>query len=202
MGLDFSYMLYFKREMIWEVLQGLMENADLHKEPAIIHFPDRDWSVPLDTWGLEGNEYQFTDPEFSFALVLNFIEDESIRDYKSRLDQEDEFRGPPEPGEERIISIGYIYLTIYQEIPEEPSTDWVLFDFGTTGTRMSLLFEESSSIRAYFLSLLKRYNGSCGVFNREDTGEVFWLNGEEMAETIDDVYMLPEEIEEKLKGRI
>ena len=76
--------------------------------------------------------------------------------------------------------------------------DLVLFNFGTTGTRMSTMFAFSTSIRARFLDLLKKHDGVCGVFNNEENGEVFWMNGREMMAYVNDPRMLPDEIERAL----
>ncbi|UCD99379.1 MAG: hypothetical protein JSV42_01235, partial [Chloroflexota bacterium] len=74
--------------------------------------------------------------------------------------------------------------------------DLVLFDFGTTGTRMSLLFSYSTSIRKTFTELLEKHHGICGVFNREaEGGEVFWFKGRRVSVYIEDQFMLPDEIE-------
>jgi hypothetical protein len=203
MGLDYSYLLYFRRERIWDVLQGVTEIAVHHHPPARIHFPDQVLSIPLDTWSMRGQEIQHDAPEFGFSTVLLFEEDDAILDYILSRDQgkEDFFRGPPDPDGEVRIAIGYIYLTIYQKNPFLPTSDLVLFDFGTTGTRMSLLFDESTSIRRTFTKFLSDFQGVCGVFNREDNGELFWLKGKELDKWIQDPFLMPEEIEKTLGER-
>ena len=92
-----------------------------------------------------------------------------------------------------------IYLTIYQEIPDQPASDLVLFNFGTTGTKMSILFLESDSIRKTFEELLEKIPGICGVFNRETSGEVIWFKGRQISEEISDPYLPPAEIEAILR---
>jgi hypothetical protein len=201
MGLDFSYLLYFKRQQLWDALQGVVSIAAPQQPPAEIHFPGHVLSLPLDTWGWDGKEpLRWDDPDFRFALVLKFDPDEAILDYLFRrgIGDMDIVRSPP--GGENQAEIGFIYLTIHQQIPEQPDPDLVLFDFGTTGTRMSLLFDESVSIRKTFLELIERLQGVCGVFNRESGGEVFWLNGQSLSEVyIEDSYLPPAEIEKMLK---
>ena len=220
MGLDYSYLLYFKRQHLWEALQGVAAIAEPHHPPTLIHFPDHELLVPLDSWLLDGKTVYHYDPELSFSIVLNFEEDDEILDYIIARDRgrTEGDRSPPDeqdtnlvigwaaPDEQdtNLVPIGYIYLTIYNDLSEridinEPS-DLVLFDFGTTGTRMSMLFSYSTSIREAFADLLDRYHGVCGVFNREDGGgELFWLNGRRLSERIADAYIGPGEIEKLLE---
>ena len=194
MGLDFSYMLYFRHTQIWDVLRGGIDIAQPHQPPAEICFPDHVLTVPLHTWGLPEQGIHCDDAEIRFALVLYVAEDKAILDYTSRYTKEYYLRSPP-PDEKRRISVGYIYLTIYQSIPDQAQSDWVLFDFGTTGTRMSLLFDESTSIRDTFKELAQKCHSVCAVFNRESGGVVFWLNDHDVPDKrIDDPYILPEEI--------
>ena len=104
------------------------------------------------------------------------------------------------------VSVGYIYLTVYNDLSSfspEITLDLknlVLFDFGTTGSRMSTMFLSSTSIRERFIALLRKYEGICGIFNSENEGEVFWLNGKEICEFIDDIWLSPEEIEKNLSN--
>ncbi len=197
MGLDYSYLLYFKREQLWDILQGIADIAEPHQPPAEIHFPDHVLSIPLDNWSMHDQEIQHDAPEFGFSTVLLFEEDEAILDYLLSRDhgEAEDFRGPPDADGKIRIAIGYIYLTIYQENPYQPASDLVLFDFGTTGTRMSLLFANSTSIRNTFINLLDKFDGICGVFNDESAGELFWFKGESLSEELGDPFMSPEEIE-------
>ncbi len=196
MGLDFSYMLYFKRDHIWDALQAVIETAWAHDPPALIHFPDHALTIPLDTWApMDKKDFQHDEPEFNFAIVLNFPEDEAILEYL-RLRDKNMHSGPPDPDNKQ--GIGMIYLTVYQEIPDQPASDLVLFNFGTTGTKMSTLFLEFDSIRKTFEELLEKVPGICGVFNRDLNGEVFWLKGRQISGEIRDPYMPPAEIEAAL----
>jgi hypothetical protein len=205
MGLDYSYMLYFKRDQLADVLQGVADIAEKHHPPTRIHFPDRVVDVPLGSWRSEEKILQYDDAELGFDTVLIFDEDEAILDWGHGQVVDDSFRSPPETETANLVSIGYIYLTVYNDLsqyfPEKDLKDLVLFDFGTTGTRMSKLFYYSTSIRKKFIELIRKYNGVCGVFNNEEEGEVFWLNGREMNEYITDPWMLPEEIERELFER-
>jgi hypothetical protein len=201
MGMDFSYLLYFKREQIWDALREVIKICRAHTPPAVIHFPDHNLTVPLDTWGSEGKEFQHNDPEFNFAIVINFKPDAAIQEYVQEGDGDDEHRSPPDPGAEPQVGIGFIYLTIDREFPDQPAADLVRFNFGTPGTTMSLLFEASSSIRSTFVALLERLPGICGVFNQELSGELFWWQGHHLSVEIPDPFMLPAEIEPLLGVR-
>jgi hypothetical protein len=199
MGLDFSYLLYFKREDLWSVLQGVVAIAEQHQPPIKIQFPGHELSIPLDSWTLKDKQVHHDDPDFGFDTVLRFELDDEIEDYLGDRDYSDTNRSPPEPDADNKVAIGYIYLGINndlsREYPDNDVDNLVLFDFGTPGTRMSLLFSYSTSIRKTFLELLRKHDGVCGVFNREAGGEVFWFKGREMAFDIDDPFMLPDEIE-------
>ncbi len=196
MGLDFSYMLYFERGQLWNALQAVVEIAWAHDPPTLIHFPDHALTLPLDTWApLDKKDFQHDEPEFNFAIVLNFPEDAAILEYL-RVRDHNIHNGPPDPDTKQ--GIGMIYLTVYQEIPDQPAVDLILFNFGTTGTNMSILFQESESIRKTFVDLLEKIPGICGVFNRETSGEVIWFKGRQISEEIGDPTLLPAEIEAAL----
>lgn len=205
MGLDYSYLLYFKREHLWDALQGVVSIAEPHHPPTRIHFPDHELSIPLDSWLMKEKEVHHDDAEFSFSTVLYFEEDEAIEDYFLGQEIDDLYRGPPGTDGVIRVRIGYIYLTVYNDLTRQfpqnnPTDDLILLDFGTTGTRMSMLFYYSTSIRKTFVKLLERYQGVCGVFNKEDGGgDVFWFKGEKLDGEIDDAYLMPGEIKQLLK---
>lgn len=62
--------------------------------------------------------------------------------------------------------------------------DVVLFELGTTGTRMSTMFSDSESVRSVMVRLLEECRGVCGVFDREDYGVLFWWRGRELEEEL------------------
>lgn len=206
MGLDYTYMLYFKRDQLSDVLQGLVKISKPHHPPTQIHFPDHVLTIPLGKLPpySEANVYQSNDPELNFDTVLIFDEDEAILDWGHGQIVDDSFRSPPGMDYIAPVSVGYIYLSVYNDLSSySPEIildlkDLVLFEFGTTGTRMSTMFMYSTSIRKKFIELLRKYNGVCGVFNNEEEGEVFWLDGKEINGFIDDVWLSPEEITRKL----
>jgi hypothetical protein len=205
MGLNYNYLLYFKKDRLWDVLQGLGLMCDSEgMTPTTIHFPDHDLEVPLmSNWG-QGNEHAFDKPQYKFAISMTFDEDEAILDYLNSRDGDRYDRSPPDETGVRQVDIGFIYLTVYADLSKhyafkDKPTDMVLFEFGTTGTQMSILFEASASIRKTFIKLLARYQGLIGILDLEiDYGQMFWFMGEEIEYTPGSNYMLPEEIEQEI----
>jgi hypothetical protein len=198
MGMDYSYLLYFKKDLLWAALQGVVDIAEPHKPPTMIRFPDHELPIPLESWNHP--VFNYDDPELRFATVLYFPEDEEILYWKgdegARMRALDaRSNSPPDSAKPKRIPVGYIYLTVYTDLternPEGKTSDLVLFNFGTTGTHMSILFDDSASIRKTFVELLERVPGVCGVFNREDSGEIFWREGQIVSEKIEDPFMLP-----------
>jgi hypothetical protein len=152
MGLNHNYLLYFKREHLWDALQGVAKIAEgIDPPPTTIHFPDHDLVLPIATGFQEENELPYNKPEIDFAISLLFNEDEAILDYLSSNHDDWIHRAPPKEGGIEQVAIGFIYLTVYVNLSKhyafKKPTDLVLFRFGTTGTRMSFLFSELESIR-------------------------------------------------------
>ena len=207
MGLDYSYMLYFRRDQLADVLKGVSDMAEHHHPHSQIVFPDELLEIPLDSWLSEGEIIRYDDPELSFSTALIFDEDEAIMDWSHGQVVEGSFRSPPGMESVNPVSVGYIYLTVYNDLSQYypeivlDLKDLVLFNFGTTGTRMSKMFYYSISIRKRFTELLRKYDGVCGLFDDEEKGEVFWLNGKEVNGFVDDPWLHPEEIEQELSER-
>ena len=91
MGLDYSYMLYFRRDQLAEVLMGIAEMAIQHEPPASLYFPDHVLTIPLGKLPpfAEDNAYKYDDPELTFDTVLIFEEDEAILDWGHSQEVED-----------------------------------------------------------------------------------------------------------------
>ena len=142
---------------------------------------------------MKDKQVHHDDPDFGFDTVLRFELDDEIEDYLWDRDYQDPSRSPPGADAENKVSIGYIYLGINndlsREYPDNDVENLVLFDFGTPGTRMSLLFSYSTSIRKTFIELLEKHHGVCGVFNQEDGGgECFWFKGKQLSVDIGDPF--------------
>lgn len=197
MGLDYSYMLYFKQEKLWDALQAVVDLAEPHDPPTRVLFPDHELAIPLETWRGNNAQLNHHDPTLDFHFGMYVEEDEEIRYWRRNMGDAEDLRSPPDGGVKKLL-VGFIYLTIHTPTSERfspgGSQGLVLFDFGTTGTRMSLMFDESPSMRKVMCALLQRVPGVCGVFNREDSGEVFWLDGQEVYAHLEDVTLLPDEI--------
>ena len=170
MGLNYNYLLYFSQAQLWQVLQNLGDMCDTEgMAPTTIQFPDHDHTIPLmASWG-EKPIIPHNKPEIEFALSMNFEEDEAIADYLRNRDGEQFDRSPPKDGKPKIHSIGFIYLTVYTDLSQhyafkEPN-NLCLLEFGTTGTRMSILFSESDSIKKTFIKFLEDNHGIAGIFD-------------------------------------
>ncbi len=199
MGLDYSYRLYFQRHDLWTVLQAVSDLAVPHSPPTRILFPDHELSVPMETWSDKQGILNYDYPHLSFHASFYFERDPAISEYLQRLGSDEPDRSPPDSAGSGRVSIGYIYLTIYNHFAGDEYSqilppDLVYFDFGTTGTRMSILFYESPSIRLAFIDLLRRFSGVCGVFNREMDGEIIWFDGREYSVEIDNPFALPSDL--------
>ena len=205
MGLNYNYLLYFPQDHVWEVLTRLGEICDTDgMQPTTIRFPDHDLILPLMSDWDEKDVIPYDKPEIEFAISMIFKRDEAIVDYLHNRDGDQFDRSPPEGGNVKTYSIGFIYLTVYTDLSHHHAfnkpNDLCLFEFGTTGTKMSFLFSDSSSIRKTFINLLEKNHGIAGIFDREnDYGELFWFNGRLLEFSISKNYILPEEIEEELK---
>ena len=204
MGLNFNFLLYFPKDRLWEVLSDLGDRCEATGHPTTIQFPDHEQVLPFSTsWG-ESDVVPPDQAEFEFAISMVFDEDEAIVDYLTNSGFDLEERSPPEDGTPNRYAIGFIYLTVYADLAKHYAfskpNEMVLFKFGTTGTKMSLLFSESSSIKSAFIKLLEDHQGISGIFDWEvDYGELFWFRGEEMQISLLNNYLLPEEIEAELK---
>jgi hypothetical protein len=121
--------------------------------------------------------------ELVFCTALYFDEDDVIRSYRHRHPARGEERCPPVEEQSARVSIGYIYLSIHKDLARLNSPHelerYCLFEFGTPGTTMSILFDYSPSIRKTFVDLLESVPGVRGIFDREKDGcELFWLRGQ------------------------
>ena len=91
MTLNFTYLLFFKHENLWEALQGVGDIAEPYDHPpTTIHFPDRDLILPLMTGLREQDELQHEKAEFNFTTSLIFKEDEAILEHLADNGVEDD----------------------------------------------------------------------------------------------------------------
>jgi len=146
MGLNYNYLLYFKREHLWDALQGVAAIAEpVGPSPTTIHFPDHDLVLPIATGFRQPNDLPYDNPEYEFALSLVFEADEAILEYLRSGGFEEAYHAPPDADGVKRAAIGFIYLTVYADLAQhwafEKPVDLVFLRFGTTGTRMSMLLK-------------------------------------------------------------
>ena len=97
MGLNYRYLLYFKRQRLWDVLNSLAEMADSGgMATTTVHFPGHDQVLPLTTSFGKPNEIQHDAPEYEFILSLYFEQDPAILEYIQDRDDHEWDRSPPD----------------------------------------------------------------------------------------------------------
>jgi len=196
MGLNFGYLLYFKREHLWKTLQGFVTLAERFDPPTKLFFPDRTLDIPLEPLSAGNDGYKFDESEMAFFTCIPFDEDFVLAELSKSNEVNKNHRSPPESQSPEKVTICEIILTIHQNLAEDLNNQYVLFEFDAVGTWMSLLFEKSPSIRTKFLSFLKENKGISGVFNYEfGGGEVIWHQGKHYKVHIEDQFILPDEID-------
>ncbi|UCD99377.1 MAG: hypothetical protein JSV42_01225 [Chloroflexota bacterium] len=72
MGLDYTYLPDFKRQHMWDALQGMSAFTQLLSPDTCFQFPEGDRYLPLQIWSSNVNEYSLDDPRFSFATSLSY----------------------------------------------------------------------------------------------------------------------------------
>ena len=201
MGLNYSYILFFYREHVWDALHGIAQVSNPHQPPTKIIFPDHQLSIPLVSWSSNNNEMHHDDRKLVFEVVMYFpAEDEEILKYNREMWLAGASLSNPDDNQ---IAIGNINLYVYLNDRNFSSQEYVLFDFSAVSTTMSHLFENSPSIQKGFVNLLEGNNGVSGALDRElDGGRLFWFRDAVYNLDISDAYMTPLEIEELLNNRI
>lgn len=207
MGMQYSYLLYFDRKDLWDVLKGLEQFcATSAKSTTTIQFPDHDLVIPLESFGGVGNKHAYDRAAFGFSILMYFNEDQEIYEYCGNWGSYQNDRSPPDEGI-RQVAIGAIYLTVYADLSmhfgfvNKPA-DMVLFEFGTTGSKMSTLFFFSTSIRKTFINILEKFDGLIGILDLEDDdGQLFWFKGRHLELDLPNNFLLPEEIEQLIKQK-
>ena len=192
MGIDYRYLLSFDQDACFDVLERLAEMAVPGSDhgPTTLVLPDRTVTLPYSAWFHTGSRLDWDDPSptWDFMAVLCFEPDEDIEDYLDRVDfRLSEAENDDHHDELGRATIGYVYLTVHRDMAEWPSgtdDDLVLFEFGTTGSRMSTLFFASESIRRTFIGLLESCRGVYGLLDMEERAELFWLRGLERSEQL------------------
>lgn len=210
MGMDYRYLLFFERGARLDVLERLGEMAWANPDhQTILALPDRDVVLPFSGWLKTGSRVSWDDPSptWDFMTTLSFAPDPAIEYYLGRL-RRGSAGGDADDGTTRLdrqgrAGVGYIYLNVHNDMASWPSgtgEELVLFEFGTPGSSMSVLFTESESIRRTFTQLLETCRGVYGLLDLEDWAHLFWWRGHETDEQIPDAGLPVAEIE-RLVGR-
>ncbi len=166
MGLDYEYHLYFPRDEMWNVLESVAAMAAPVGETKII-LPNREIVLPF-TVRFKNETIVFDESvkQLNFDTSLWFTNDEYI--------ERDLHEGYPDAevrkkyyDEKNHVRIGYIYLRV---IPDSRNSGYksrwkpniCCFEFAAATTSMSLLFEDSISIKRALKRLLKKHKGFGG----------------------------------------
>ncbi len=202
MGLDYRYLLFFEREARFDALEQLGRMAaDDPDGPTTLVLPDRTATLPFPGWLETGDRLAWDDPSptWDFTTALCFEPDEEVEAWVDR------FRPPPDGDDDPLHDaqgraiVGVVYLSVHNDMSNWPSgtgEDLVLFEFGTPGSSMSVLFWESTSIRRAFVHLLESCRGVYGLLDLEDVGaDLVWLRGEERDDRLPTAEMPLAEVE-------
>jgi hypothetical protein len=192
MGRDYEYHLYFPREQMWNVLQSLAAIAMTDSGETTIVLPDCEIVLPF-TSGFENKTIVFNETltRMSFDTSLYFDSDAVIEEHLETLySQEDREFLRDSKGR---VGIGFIYLSVEPNLKNVGCGKWkwkpniCRFEFTAATTAMSLLFENSPSIRQTFTHLLEANQGLCGYFHDSDyhyfETYAFWPKGMSVKET-------------------
>lgn len=195
MGLDYSFLLFFKRQDPWHILEGLAEIAEQDlEEHTAIRYPDRILRLPFIPFAGTADKLPIPHddpaPSWDFMTSLVFEPDDELLDYivdhpRTNLH-----------GDEKV-PVGYIYLTVYNDLSQFSDAydpDLILLRLSAATSNMSILFSFSLSMRTAFSRLLQEFEGAYGVIDRENDGNLFWWYGLETDEDIPDASMSPAQI--------
>lgn len=196
MGLDYSYVLIFKRQDLWRLLEGVAELSSPNGESTSIFFPNRILELPFEAWSETPDKLFFDDTpdRIEFMTCLDFHPDEALIDYASRN------LLPPDNQPDGIepISIGIIYLTVFNnpaDLYDHADDNLIVLRFQAATSNMSILFCESSSINAAMVQLLDKHEGICGILDFEDSAQLIWWRGQEATVELPHAYLELSEIE-------
>lgn len=201
---DYSYLLYFKRESLWEALTGVSAMVHPLRPPSQFLFPNGETtSAPGH---LSWEEVDFSDSiPFHFPVVLRFDEDEFILEYVRALKVDDPLRGPPDPDGVNQHLLGGITLTVYRDLTLFASNfaepDLSILEFHALTPQMSQLFERSTSIHKTLRALLAAHGGVGGLLDLTFSARLFWWKSQDLDLSLPSPYVTPTEIEAWLHSK-
>jgi len=208
MGLDYSYLLFFRKEALRCVLEKLGEMASsVDAVRTIIRFPDGDLVLPLTANQPGIAEFRYDAPEIHLAATFLFNQDGAISKYLGMSESLKKHSSLISDNRSEKAAIGLIYITVLQNPGSyfqcELPPGLIILNFKTPGSRMSILFQESLSIRREFIKFLERYQGLAGVLDFEkETLELFWLKGMILGEEIPGKLVMLDELKDLVKSVI
>ncbi len=202
MGLDYSYLLIFKRQDLWKLLEGVGQLCSPSTKQTSVLFPDRTLKLPFEPFASTPAQLFFDDEtnQLDFMTCLDFTPDDALVEYADQYGNQ-----PQQRSDGRlVVPIGYIYLAVATDLKDvggQPGQALIGLTFTAATTNMSILFCESDSIRHAMVGLLEGYEGVCGILDREDSAELIWWRGKPVSVELPHAYLELAEIENLLPPR-
>ncbi|GGX82749.1 hypothetical protein [Streptomyces fructofermentans] len=176
MGLDYSYEILLPTENVAGALLELTKLAPPTRAvpPLTVTLPGGDELVLPFTSHFESEPVDCsTTGRLQLDTSIMFAVDDVVDKFDSGAARDELGR----------IQIGYIYLTVRFAPAPHPRFASMGFMAATTG--MSLLFEQSESVRTVFTDLAAASGGVCCLLDTEsDVLQVCWLNGRPVRDTV------------------
>ena len=172
MGLDYSYVLRFRRSQLKEILLAMVELSMPNPDPPVeVILPGGVEKIflPFSVLPRGMNTVSFDDriPPF-FGMSLWFEPDAPFERYAAAQAATGYIL--PRDADGRI-AFGSIYLSPYMKpTKDNPDLEFLDFDFSPATRQMSMLFAASESVRRFFVQLLEEHNGISGKFVDSDYG--------------------------------
>ncbi len=171
MGLDYSYVLRFRRSQLKEILLAVAERAEPRSVPPLeVVLPGGTDKIflpflplpKMDSFSFDGKYHPL------FGTSLWFEPDTVLERYAAAQAAEGH---PLTWNTHGQISEGYIYLSLYMKpTRDNPDIEFLDFDFTPATRQVSMLFAASESVRRFFVQLLEEHNGISGKFVDSDYG--------------------------------
>ena len=175
MGLDYSYVLRFRREQLKEILLAVVERSKPNPDPPVeVILPGSEGKIFMPFYVLPKamNPVSFEGSHPPIFCTSPWLEpDEPLERYAAVQVAE----GHPLPRDtEGRIAFGGVWLSMnsfYSKPGQEtPNVEFLDFSFTPAYKQMSMLFAASESVRRFFVQLLEEHNGISGKFEDSDYG--------------------------------
>ncbi|WP_034263958.1 hypothetical protein [Actinospica robiniae] len=178
MGIDYSFEIFVPAGNVARALTLLAELApqcDRDRLPLRVDLPGGErLSLPFTS----GFEHRPIDASSADVLDLEtwimFGADDAVREHRNPAAEIDELGR---------VEVGYIYLTV--TFARARHARFASLDFTAAATSMSLMFQQSESVRKTFTDLTVASGGVCCLLDTQtEVHDICWLNGEPMRETV------------------